>query len=168
MALSPLARASERSFTLEAIHQLENPMNSTRPGPCGELGPYQFGERTWRQHTQAPFYQALDRGTSEVVAVRHYEWIKSELTRCGVAASPYNIALAWNGGVGAVTRGHAPAVARDYARRAANLVESFERATMADAGTRSPFVQERDLLGAFGRPAGGLLLNGGIEMPGRP
>jgi len=168
LALCPAARASERAFTLEAIHQLENPMNSRRPGPCGELGPYQFGERTWRQHTRAPFYQALDRGTSDSVAILHYEWIKAELTRRGVSPSPYNIALAWNGGVGAVARGSAPAVARDYARRAANLVESFQRATIADARPRSPFIEERDLLGAFGRPAGGLLLHGGVEMPGRP
>jgi len=132
-ALSPLVRASERAFTLEAIHQLENPLNSRRPGHCGELGPYQFREETWYKYTQESFYQALDRKTSDRIAVCHYDWIRGELARRGVAPSPYNIALAWNSGVGAVARGSAPAVARDYARRAANLVESFEHAGLADA-----------------------------------
>ena len=124
----PSVRASERECTLEAIHQLENPMDSPRPGSCGELGPYQFRERTWRMHTQEPFLKALDRNTSEEVAIRHYEWIKAELSRRGLDPSPYNIALVWNGGLRAATGSAAPSAARDYARRAANLSEYFQRA----------------------------------------
>src|SRR5271163_4460606 len=61
--LMPLAKArgSERWATLEAIHQLENPNDTSAPGPCGELGAYQFREETWKMHTVAPFSRALDR-----------------------------------------------------------------------------------------------------------
>jgi hypothetical protein len=127
------ARASERWATLEAIHQLENPYDTTVPGAYGELGAYQFREITWKMHTQAPFSRALDRRSSDAVAVKHYDWIKSELERRGVAATPYNVALAWNGGIKAVTEGHPLAVAVDYASRAANLAAVLERSQLADS-----------------------------------
>jgi hypothetical protein len=127
------ARASERWATLEAIHQLENPGNSDQPGALGELGAYQFREETWKMHTTAPFSRALDRRSSDAVAVKHYEWIKAELERRGITATPYRIALAWNGGIRAVFVEHPPAVAVDYASRAANLAEYFEKSEVADA-----------------------------------
>jgi len=132
--LIPLqSRASERWATLEAIHQLENPQNSREPGTCGELGAYQFREETWKMHTTAPFSRALDRRSSDAVAVKHYEWIKSQLESRGIIATPYRIALAWNGGIRAVFVEHPPAAAVDYASRAANLAEYFEKSEMADA-----------------------------------
>jgi hypothetical protein len=127
------ARASERWATLEAIHQLENPADSREPGALGELGAYQFREETWKMHTSAPFSRALDRRSSDAVAVKHYEWIKGELERRGIPATPYRIALAWNGGIKAVFVEHPPAVAVDYASRAANLAEYFEKSELADA-----------------------------------
>jgi hypothetical protein len=127
------ARASERWATLEAIHQLENPNDSDAPGAFGELGPYQFREETGKTYTRAPFSQALDRRASDAVAVKHYNWIKSELERRGIAATPYRIALAWNGGMNAVLSGNPPAAAADYAWRAANLVADLEKNTLADA-----------------------------------
>jgi hypothetical protein len=126
-----VARASERWATLEAIHQLENPQNSPEPGTCGELGAYQFREETWKMHTTAPFSRALDRRASDAVAVKHYEWIKGELERRGMVATPYRIALAWNGGIKAVFLDHPPAAVVDYASRAANLAEYFEQTEMA-------------------------------------
>ena len=119
------AQASVRWATLEAIHQLENPRNRPTPGPCGELGPYQFREMTWRMHTTAPFARAIDRRASDDVAVKHYEWLKRGLEGAGLPATAYNIALAWNGGLNAAVLGRAPAVARDYAERAANLAGAF-------------------------------------------
>jgi hypothetical protein len=127
------ARASERWATLEAIHQLENPRDSDIPGSCGELGAYQFREQTWKMHTQAPFSRALDRRSSDAVAVKHYDWIKSELEKSGVAVTPFNVALAWNGGIKAVLDDHPPASAVDYASRAANLAAEFGRSRIADA-----------------------------------
>jgi hypothetical protein len=125
------ARASERWATLEAIHQLENPQNSPEPGTNGELGAYQFREDTWKMHTSVPFRRALDRSASDAVAVKHYEWIKSELEHHGMAATPYRIALAWNGGIGAVFDDHPPAAAVDYALRAANLAKDLEKGEIA-------------------------------------
>jgi hypothetical protein len=127
------ARASERWATLEAIHQLENPMNTDEPGSFGELGAYQFREETWKMHTTAPFSRALDRHSSDAVAVKHYEWIKAELEHRGIVATPYRIALAWNGGIKAVFVEHPSAVAVDYASRAANLAAFFEKSELADA-----------------------------------
>jgi hypothetical protein len=125
------ARASERWATLEAIHQLENPTNSAAPGSYGELGAYQFREQTWKIYTTAPFSRALDKRSSDAVAVKHYDWIKSELERRGIVATPYRIALAWNGGIKAVLGEHPPSGAVDYASRAANLAAEFERSEVA-------------------------------------
>jgi hypothetical protein len=131
--LATQARASERWATLEAIHQLENPRNSDAPGALGELGPYQFRESTWRIYTRAPFSQALDPRVSDTIAVKHYNWLKSELERRGFVATPYKIALAWNAGMSAVLSDNPPACATDYASRAANLAAELEKNALADA-----------------------------------
>ncbi|MDP3070871.1 MAG: hypothetical protein Q8N18_11315 [Opitutaceae bacterium] len=121
------AHATSRWATLEAIHHLENPFNLSRPGAQGELGAYQFKRTTWQMHTRVPFAHALDRSVSDAIAVQHYEWLKRGLENAGRPATPYYIALAWNSGLGAATRGRAPRVAHDYAERATNLALEFER-----------------------------------------
>jgi len=125
-ASAAIAHASTRWATLEAIHHLENPRDLTRPGTRGELGAYQFRSSTWRMYTNVPFTQALNRETSDLVAVKHYEWLKHGLEAAGMPATPYNIALAWNSGLAAATAGTSPLVARRYAERAANLASTFE------------------------------------------
>lgn len=120
------AEAASRWATLEAIHKLENPRNLTRRGAHGELGAYQFKPSTWRMHTNEPFERALERSMSDVVAVKHYEWLKRRLEEARLPATPYNIALAWNGGIGAVIRGTSPMVAHRYAERAATLAALFD------------------------------------------
>lgn len=122
---SAFAETLGRWATLEAIHKLENPRNLPRPGRHGELGAYQFRSTTWRMHTTVPFARAIDRSTSDIVAVKHYEWIKRQLEAAGVPATSYNIALAWNSGVGAVIRGRSPQVSHDYAQRAVNIAASL-------------------------------------------
>ena len=118
--------ATSRSATLEAIHKLENPRNSPKPGKYGELGAYQFRSTTWQMHTSLPFSKALDRGTSDAIAVKHYEYIKRGLEAAQVPATPYYIALAWNGGLGAAISGRSPRIAHDYAERAANLATAID------------------------------------------
>ncbi len=113
--------AVERTAVLEAIRNLENPRDLTRPGPCGELGAYQFRAATWRMHTTLPFAQALDRATSDRIAVAHYEWIRKGLEKARLPANSYHIALAWNSGLAAVVAGKSPRAAHRYAERAANL-----------------------------------------------
>jgi hypothetical protein len=124
---APIAQASVRWATLEAIHQIENPTDSPRYGSCGELGAYQFLPTTWSMHSREPFRRALDRSASDAVAVRHYEYIKSNLERAGVNATPYMIGLAWNGGLDGAISGRAPRAAREYAQRVANLAASLNR-----------------------------------------
>lgn len=134
LGLTSMAQAApepSRWATLEAIHQLENPTNRTTPGTFGELGPYQFRESTWRMHTTIPFRLANDRKTSDLVAVKHYEFLKQRLVQAGLPGSVYNIALAWNGGIEAVVRGSSPAVAHDYAERAANIAYSISSRVVA-------------------------------------
>jgi len=131
VAVSSISNAASRWATLEAIHQLENPRDSTRPGRFGELGAYQFRRSTWRMHTREPFRLALDRGVADRVAVLHYEWIRDTLARRGLAVNSYTIALAWNGGIEAVAARRPPVAARDYAERALTLAEQYDRNAVA-------------------------------------
>ncbi len=114
--------ASERWETLQAINWVENPYNSPKAGPGGELGPYQFRPATWRMYTRKPFALAVERQHSDDVAVRHYEWIKRSLLNSGINPTPFYIALAWNAGIGQVVDGRAPASAYKYASQVNNLV----------------------------------------------
>jgi hypothetical protein len=125
------ASASTRTDTLEAIHRIENPRDSMRPGRHGELGAYQFRRATWRMYTKRPFEEALNRDTSERVALRHYDWICRGLLRNGMEETPYNIGLAWNGGLMAAVQGRASAAAQDYAERVSNLAHELASVGLA-------------------------------------
>jgi len=127
------ARAGGRQETLEAIHHVENPFDSPRPGRCGELGAYQFRESTWRMHTRRPFAHALDRRASDEVAVAHYEWLRRGFERHGREATSYNIALAWNAGLAAVLRGKAPSSSHDYAVRVTAIADELSQRSVAMA-----------------------------------
>ncbi|HET7536618.1 MAG TPA: hypothetical protein VFJ90_09205 [Candidatus Didemnitutus sp.] len=119
--------ASSRWETLRAINWVENPTNQTRYGSKGELGPYQFRRDTWRLHTSKPFTMAIDRATADEVAVAHYEWIKDGLKDAGIEPTTFNIAMAWNCGLGAVKNGRVPTVSYHYAEQVTNLAEEFGR-----------------------------------------
>ena len=125
--------ASERWATLQAINWVENPHNSTRVGPRGELGPYQFRPSTWRMHTRKPFALAVQRQTADEVAVRHYDWLKRGLESNGIDATPYNIALAWNAGLDQVVNGRVPASAQEYASQVNNLVVHLKARVAANS-----------------------------------
>ncbi len=148
------AGADDRWETLRAINWVENPTNHTRMGRFGELGPYQFRAGTWRMHTKKSFQLANQRETADEVAIKHYEWIKQTLEKAGVDANSFNIAMAWNTGVGNVVNGRAPSVSYNYAQRVTNLVHSFKRntptATVAAAPTTTKVVK-------FNRPIIGMV-----------
>lgn len=131
--LSPAWASVSRSETLRAINWVENPTNHTRRGSKGELGPYQFRSQTWRLHTKRPFSLAVERKHADEIAALHYEWIRRGLQQAGIDANPFNIALAWNSGLGAVTAGRVPSVSYNYAQRVANLVESQQQRRPAPA-----------------------------------
>jgi hypothetical protein len=97
-------------------------------------------------HTKRPFSQAVQREAADEVAVKHYEWIKGNLERAGVDASPFNIAMAWNSGVNNVLKGRVPTVSYDYATRVTNLVQTFKhRADKAVASSLAPKQQQPKL-----------------------
>jgi len=145
--------ASERWETLKAINWVENPFNSPKAGPNGELGPYQFRQGTWRMYTRKPFSLALEQKHSDDVAIRHYEWIRRALLSSGIEPSPFFIALAWNAGVDKVVNGRAPASSYRYATQVTNLVADLAaRTAAARAAARTPPEPEAD--------CGGVLLTG--------
>ncbi|HEU5080257.1 MAG TPA: hypothetical protein VFT72_13685 [Opitutaceae bacterium] len=123
--------SSDRWETLQAIHMVENPTNSTRVGRAGELGPYQFRPATWRMHTKKPFHLAADRAEADKVAVKHYEWIKRNLERAGVQATSFRIALAWNAGLDAALQDRAPRSSRHYAARVQAIAEDLQKQQVA-------------------------------------
>ncbi len=123
--------AAEQWETLQAIHLIENPHNTSQPGAHGELGAYQFRQTTWRMHSRKPFRNALVRAHADAVAVTHYDWLARQLRRNCIAPTTYNIALAWNAGIGAVVSGRAPRASRQYAQRVVNIARELERATVA-------------------------------------
>ena len=129
--MTAAAFGEDRWQVLEAIHLVENPTNTTRIGSRGELGPYQFRPSTWSMHTKKPFYLAANRAEADVIAEKHYEWIKRNLEAKGVKATPYRIALAWNAGLTAAATGNVPLDSVGYARRVQNLVEDFKRQQVA-------------------------------------
>lgn len=127
--------ASNRWETLQAINWVENPRNSPKPGASGELGPYQFREKTWGMHTKKPFHLAVQREHADEVAVIHYEWLRTGLIRNDISPTPFNIAQAWNAGLSAVINGRVGHRTRGYARQVVNLVEELNRnqtAALAD------------------------------------
>ncbi len=131
--------AAEQWETLQAIHLIENPHNSSQPGAHGELGAYQFRQATWRMHSRKPFRNALIRAHADQVALAHYDWLGQQLRRNGIPATPYNIAMAWNAGIGAVISGQVPRASRQYAQRVVNIARELERATVASSiATRAP------------------------------
>ncbi len=109
---------------LYAIRQVESGDRYDCPaGPKGELGAYQFRSKVWYQHTSEPFSAARTR-YADTVAGLHLDWIASSLRSAGVEPSTWNMAAAWNSGVGSVRSGRIPHSTRDYASRVENLVGS--------------------------------------------
>ena len=132
LAVRPL-QAWERDDVLSAIHQVENPRDVLRLGPCGELGPFQFRLAVWSSYTQKPFMLAMDAAESQLVAEAHYDWITRGLQRNGMEVTPYSIGLAWNAGLMATVNHFASEESKRYAQRVANLVEDAEAARSASA-----------------------------------
>ena len=105
-------------------------MTTAARAPSASSGPTSSARQTWKMYTEAPFSRALDRRTSDAVAVKHYNWLKAELERRGIEVTPYRIALAWNGGIGAVVARNPSAaaglrVARGEPRRGASRAASW-------------------------------------------
>jgi hypothetical protein len=165
------ALASERWETLQAINWVENPYNSPKAGPGGELGPYQFRPATWRMYTRKPFALAVERQHSDDVAVRHYEWIKRSLLSSGIDPTPFYIALAWNAGLGKVVNGRVPASAYEYASQVTNLVGVLKARQLAAAvalGTAGPLAGVPESVEPAATCGGALIPETSLAWAGRP
>jgi hypothetical protein len=116
------APQAEMDF-LSAVRQVESgDRYDCPPGRAGELGAYQFRREVWSRYTEASFAQAQTPVADEVAA-RHYAWIAGQLEARGLAVSPWNLAVAWNSGLGTLANRRIPRATRDYADRVANLVQ---------------------------------------------
>jgi hypothetical protein len=119
---------TDRETFLKVINMVENPGNKRTPGRHGELGPYQFRQTTWKQHTSIPFSQACEPAVSRLVAGFHYDWLVGQLRNLGLAVTDYNLAKAWNMGVTAVRLNRRSS---DYPERVTNLCHALSSERLA-------------------------------------
>lgn len=72
-------------------------------GKKGERSAWQMTRATWRRYTNEPFERAsAEAALPHLIASLHLRYLRLELLRHGQAATVRALALAWNGGVGAV------------------------------------------------------------------
>ena len=95
-------------------------------GALGERSAWQISPHVWSAYSRSPFMRAsYDAKLGLTVATAHLHWLHLALERYGLAATPYNLALAWNAGLSATLSGKVPAGAHDYAARFVALYESL-------------------------------------------
>lgn len=114
-AVTARADLNKEAF-LNAIRQVESGGDDMAIGHNGERGAYQFNKATWQMHTKEGHRAAHDPNWALTIAFSHLDWLIAR-----VGTDPAKLAIAWNGGVGAVkrpTKKH-----KDYARRVKNLYE---------------------------------------------
>lgn len=113
---------------LHAIRQVEAGDNPTLVGTKGERGAYQFRRSTWEDRTSASFWRAHDPKTAEEVAKKHLYWIRRALQEAGIAnPTDWQVAAAWNAGVGAVAGNAIPVSTWRRANRVINLAEAYAK-----------------------------------------
>jgi hypothetical protein len=118
------AWAVDRTRVLGAIAMVETGSTGVKMGAAGEYTRYQILPATWVRFSTKSMRWATQ---AEVDRVAHLllEEIMQSLKSRRMAVTPYNIALAWNGGVGSL--GTRPPTRRsDYAERVNNIYEYLE------------------------------------------
>lgn len=119
-APAPAAEPVDLDRLLDATREIEN--WAGRDGQAGERGAYGIRAATWAQHMgDKPFAMARQERWGRECARRHVAWLQRELARAGAHPSVFNLALAYNAGLGRALSGRAPERAYDYARRVENL-----------------------------------------------
>ena len=117
------------SLLLAAIVMCEN-QPQTSIGPHGERSQFGLTKRVWAQHMHGiPFVMATESSTAAgQCATLHIKWIRDNLAKCDrwplsdhAEYSPYLIAVAYNGGWSALSRGKSPESALDYGSRVSCL-----------------------------------------------
>lgn len=105
------------SLFLRAIALVESGNNPHAVGAAGERGRFQI----------TPPVAAVCGGYGDPAAVRWERQLERELLAAGIDPLPFNVALAWNAGPGAVKRGQVPEQSYDYARRVVATMESLSK-----------------------------------------
>lgn len=115
------AQPIDDSVLLRAIAEVESGTSGARPyrkvGAAGERSAWQITPQVWRTYTRAAF----ERASREVhlpncVAAAHLAVLKGQIRHYPSLVTVQKLALAWNGGLGAVRTG-GTARQRDYAQR---------------------------------------------------
>jgi hypothetical protein len=100
-------KANDDLLFLRAIAQVESG-NANHPdgdddvvGPCGARGRYQISEIAWRQHTKWPHTDAHHPTKSQIVALKHLQWLRGVLKKdMGGEPMYHQLASAWLRGPG--------------------------------------------------------------------
>lgn len=108
--------AQAMAIFLRAVALVESGDNHAAVGALGERGQFQM----------TPAVVASSGGYGQHAAEKHLRLLEKQLLAAGVSVQPFNLALAWNAGIGAVQRGQAPMAAYDYALRVRNLCAVLE------------------------------------------
>lgn len=91
-------------------------------GAHGELGPYQFKQKTWESVTGLPFSYAAYPSFAELVARAYLADLRRELHLAGQDVTVYNLALTWKCGPDAVIlKKWQSSADKDFAQRVVNL-----------------------------------------------
>lgn len=104
------------ALLLKAISLVETGGDPRAVGRLGERGAFQM----------MPAVRALHGGVGQAEAARHLKWLHRQLEHNNVDPLPFNLALAWNAGAGAVLRGQAPMASYDYAQRVENTLRRLQ------------------------------------------
>jgi hypothetical protein len=113
-----------RDRVLKAIVQVESRGDYSKFGAGGEAGIYQIAPKTWAQYSSQSIKVASTKAgqvESERVAKAHYDMIVVFFKKKNIEVNVYNIALAWNAGVGRVSRDDLASRHRSYAKRVNSL-----------------------------------------------
>lgn len=114
-AITAKADINKEAF-LSAIRQVETGDVHSAIGKSGERGAYQLTRQTWAMHSKYTHKSAHNPDHALIVAFAHLDWLIAR-----VGTDPVKLAIAWNGGLGAVK--NPSKRQKDYARRVNNLYE---------------------------------------------
>jgi hypothetical protein len=115
---------------LSAIAHVETGTTNTaracrKVGRAGERSAWQISRAVWNTYSSAPFTDASSSPRlASAVAAAHLRWLRLNLEKEGISATPFALALAWNAGLSAVLDSAYKYPTTHYAERVANLYHS--------------------------------------------
>ena len=121
----------DQDVFLRALSEIETGGDHARIGHHGERSAFQMKRMVWKKYTSRPFVEATTNPElARDIALRHMYFLAVELEKMHKPVTAYNLAVAWNGGLGIVARRTPPRDTRDYARRLDNLYREYDRPRM--------------------------------------